>query len=76
MMTNLPLETQRVPDWLEKEAGDREGKNDSCPIDEYDLVSAPNDFNPRTLVTLSIPALSLFLDFSATMSGISNMPPI
>lgn len=40
---------QREVAWLENDAGDSE-EDDSYPIDQYDLVSVPNDFNTRTLV--------------------------
>lgn len=37
-------------DWLDKEAVDSEVEGEAYPIDEYDLVSTPNDFNILTLV--------------------------
>lgn len=35
--------------WLEPDVVD-ENEDDAYPIDQYDLVSSPNDFNTRTLV--------------------------
>ena len=35
--------------WLEPDVID-EDEDDAYPIDEYDLVSSPNDFNTKTLV--------------------------
>lgn len=34
----------------ESDTGDEESGDDSYPIDEFDLVSSPNDFNIKTLV--------------------------
>ena len=45
----------------EPDTGDAESGDDSYPIDEFDLVSSPNDFNTKTLVD--------FID-----SGVVNIP--
>ena len=45
----------------EPDTGDEESGDDSYPIDEFDLVSSPNDFNTKTLVD--------FID-----SGVVNIP--
>ena len=45
----------------EPDLGDDESGDDSYPIDEFDLVSSPNDFNTKTLVD--------FID-----SGVVNIP--
>ena len=49
-MTYLQQEPQRESEWWEEDEVDSEEEDDSYPIDEYDLVSNPNDFNTRTLV--------------------------
>lgn len=49
-MTDLSQETRKEQDWLEKEEGDSEEEDKSYSIDEYDLVSIPNDFNTKTVV--------------------------
>ena len=45
----------------EPDVGEEESGDDSYPIDEFDLVSSPNDFNTKTLVD--------FID-----SGVVNIP--
>ena len=49
-MTTQSPESRKETDWLEKEDGDSEDEDKSYSIDEYDLVSIPNDFNTRTVV--------------------------
>ena len=54
--TKDPEAEQYEPDSI-----DDEGDDDSYPVDDYDLVSSPNDFNTKTLVD--------FID-----SGVVNIP--
>lgn len=47
----LPSLSQEEERRYELDAGDEsDSENDAYPIDQYDLVSAPNDFNTKTLV--------------------------
>ena len=44
------LGEDREDNRYEPEIGENDSGDDSYPIDEYDLVSSPNDFNTKTLV--------------------------
>ena len=44
------LEHDREDDRYEPDIVDDESEGDSYPIDQFDLVSTPNDFNTKTLV--------------------------
>ncbi len=51
----LPRETQETVDSMENDKFETDAvgsdeSDDSYPIDQYDLVSSPNDFNTKTLV--------------------------
>ena len=41
---------QFADDGYEPDVGEVESDDDSYPIDSFDLVSSPNDFNTKTLV--------------------------
>ena len=55
------LGEDREDNRYEPDLGENDSGDDSYPIDEYDLVSSPNDFNTKTLVD--------FID-----SGVVNIP--
>ena len=60
MTLSTPLQDLE-DDQYESDLDDDESGDDSYPIDEFDLVSSPNDFNTKTLVD--------FID-----SGVVNIP--
>lgn len=60
-MTQLIPVQDSEDDQYDPDVGDIESGDDSYPIDKFDLVSSPNDFNTKTLVD--------FID-----SGVVNIP--
>ena len=48
--TVMDLEDSQEDNRYEPEADEEDSNDDSYPIDQYDLVASPNDFNTRTLV--------------------------
>ena len=44
------LEDSREDDKYEPDVSEEDSESDSYPIDQFDLVSSPNDFNTKTLV--------------------------